>query len=65
MSQKTQLFISFVSPYKAVHKCTIARWLKTSMAGAGVDLATYKAHSTRMASVSKAKAHGHDVQNSQ
>jgi hypothetical protein len=56
--QKSQLLLSFVKPHKAVHKCTIARWLKLTMQETGIDTSVYKAHSTRMASVSKAKAQG-------
>jgi site-specific recombinase XerD len=56
--QKSQLLISFVKPHQAIHKCTIARWLKMTMQGSGIDTSVYKAHSTRMASVSKARAQG-------
>ena len=43
-----RLFFSYISPHKRVSKDTIARWIKTVMALAGI--------STRMASSSKAKA---------
>jgi integrase len=57
-AQKTQLLISFKSPYEPVSTSTIARWLKMLMELAGVDIQTYKAHSTRSASTSKAKERG-------
>ena len=50
------LFISFVKPYKAVTRDTLARWIRTVMCAAGVDTDLFKAHSVRSASVSKAKA---------
>ena len=46
------LFCSFAPPYKAVGTQTIARWTKTTMASAGIDINTFKAHSTRGASAS-------------
>ena len=54
----SQLLISFQAPHKPVTTSTIARWLKTIMEMAGIDTNTYKAHSTRAASTSKAKAKG-------
>ena len=51
-----RLFISYISPYKSVRTDTIGRWIKTVMALAGIDVSKFKAHSTRMASSSKAKA---------
>jgi hypothetical protein len=52
------LFISYQKPYKAVSTETISRWLKTMLAKAGVDITLFKAHSTRSAATSKAKACG-------
>ena len=34
----TNLFISFVGPYKPVSKSTVSRWIKTTLGLAGVDL---------------------------
>ena len=51
-----RLFISYISPYKSVSIDTIGRWIKTVMVLAGIDVSKFKAHSTRMASSSKAKA---------
>lgn len=51
----TQLFISYVKPFKPVTSATIGRWIKTVMFKAGIDCDKYKAHSVRSASTSKAK----------
>ena len=50
----TRLFLSFGKPHHAVVSSTIARWLKTVMAAAGIDISQFKAHSTRSASTSTA-----------
>ena len=49
------LLISFKKPYKRVTKQTISRWLNKVMFEAGIDIDTFKPHSTRAAAVSKAK----------
>ena len=49
------MFISFNKPYNVVTKDTIARWIKTILKLAGIDIATFKPHSTRAASSSAAK----------
>ena len=54
----TQLFISFACPYKPVHTSTTSRWIKTVMQEAGIDIDSYKAHSTRAASTSAALQNG-------
>jgi len=50
----TNLFISFVRPYRSVSKSTISRWVKTTLGLAGVDLSRFKPHSIRAASSSAA-----------
>ena len=45
-------------PHKAVTAATISRWLKEILCRAGVDTNIFKAHSTRTASTSAAKARG-------
>ena len=45
-------------PHKAVTAATISRWLKEILFRAGVDTNIFKAHSTRTASTSAAKARG-------
>ena len=52
------LFISFKKPHKATCSASIARWLKTVLASAGIDTGHFKAHSTRAASASAAKSVG-------
>ena len=48
------VFISFQKPHCKVSCATIARWTKTVMSDAGIDVGKYKAHSTRAASTSTA-----------
>ena len=50
----SRLFLSFGKPHYAVVSSTVARWLKTTMAAAGIDISHFKAHSTRAASTSAA-----------
>ena len=51
---ETALLLSFTRPHAKVSRDTIARWIRTVMAEAGVDTAVFKAHSTRAAATSKA-----------
>ena len=44
------LFISNTKPYQSVQPSTLAKWLLVAMEAAGIDTATYKAHSTRSSS---------------
>jgi hypothetical protein len=53
-----QLFISYVKPHKAVVSTSIARWITYILRLAGIDTSTFRAHSTRSASTSKAIAQG-------
>ena len=59
--QKHQLLLATVEPHQPVVSSTIAHWLTAVMRLAGVDVSVYKAHSTRAASTSKAKAEGLSV----
>ncbi|VDI63893.1 Hypothetical predicted protein [Mytilus galloprovincialis] len=53
--RKTQkLILSCVKPYQHVSKATIARWVKTVLQLAGIDITIYKSHITRSASTSAA-----------
>ena len=54
----TQLFIACIKPHNPVTSSTIARWLKSMLEEAGIDIAIFKAHSTRGASVSAAAQKG-------
>ena len=55
---ESRLFVSFIRPHKAITSSTIARWLKTILQQAGVDIAIFGAHSTRGASASAAARGG-------
>lgn len=48
------LFVSYRKPHLAVTPSTIARWIKTILASAGIDITSFSAHSTRGASSSYA-----------
>ena len=52
------LWVSLVKPHKAIGRQTLSRWLKDLLKLAGIDTSVFTAHSTRMASTSKAKAMG-------
>jgi len=58
---KHKLLLGTVPPHNPVKACTVANWLKKLMAAAGIDVEKYKAHSTRAAAASKAKAGGMSV----
>ena len=47
-----------VKPHKPVSASTVGRWIKETLKAAGINTATYKAHSTRSASTSKAALAG-------
>ena len=57
-----QLLIAAQKPHQAVTKPTIARWIKTILGESGIDIMTFKAHSTRAASTSKAEALGLSIE---
>ena len=48
-----ELFLSFVNPHKPAVSSTISVWLKNVLRKAGIDISTFKAHSTRSASTFK------------
>ena len=51
-------FIINTKPYKQCTPDTIARWIKTTMQGAGIDSGIFQPHSVRTASTSAAKRRG-------
>jgi len=53
-----QLLVSFRSPHNSITVTTISRWLRWCMERAGIDTATFKAHSVRGAATSKARVKG-------
>ena len=54
----TKLFISGKAPHKPVPTCTISKWIKSSLAAAGIDITVFSTHSTRSTSSSFAKSKG-------
>ena len=49
----TQLFLTSSKPHKPVTVDTLARWAKSLLQESGVDITTFKCHSTRSAVTSK------------
>ena len=54
VSSQSQLLLRYVEPYKPVSRDTVTRWVRCTMALAGIDVTKYSANSTRAASVSAA-----------
>lgn len=55
------LFIGCVKPHKPVTSSTISRWVRNLMQASGIDVSTFKSHSTRAASTSAATSLGVSV----
>ena len=53
----TQLFVALNRPHKPVTKSTIARWIKTVLKYAGINMDIFKPHSVRSAACSAVKGH--------
>ena len=53
-----QLLVSYMAPYKAISRDTLARWTVKTLDLAGIDTSKYKGHSTRGASASAARKLG-------
>ncbi len=53
-----QIFISFTKPHRKVCAETVARWIKTIMSMAGINVKDYTAHSVRAAATSRASGLG-------
>ena len=51
---KNPLFLSYIKPHGPVTSTTLARWVRSTLAQAGIDTTTFKAHSSRSASSSAA-----------
>ena len=49
---ESKLLISFQKPHRAVSKDTVARWVKSTLANAGINVTPFATHSTRAASTS-------------
>ena len=54
-TQKTQLLLSYIKPHSPVKACTLSNWICAVLKYADVDIKTFKSHSVRSASTSKAK----------
>jgi len=57
-TQNTRLFLSYTKPYHPVSKSTLSRWVKHVMEKSGIDIKTFRPHSTRSASTSGALRSG-------
>ena len=57
-AQNTRLFLSYTKPYHPVSKSTLSRWVKHVMEKSGIDIKTFRPHSTRSASTSAALRSG-------
>lgn len=53
-SRKTTLFLSWIGKHHPVTSSTIARWLKSTMSEAGIDVGIFKSRLVRGATCSKA-----------
>lgn len=52
------LLISYMKPHKPVTNSTVARWIRSTLQDAGIDVSIFSAHSSRTASTSySANAH--------
>lgn len=45
--EESRVFLSLITPYKAVTYSTIARWLKSLLEAAGIDTSVFNVHSVR------------------
>ena len=57
----TKFLFATVSPYGPPHKDTIARWVKNTLAQAGVNTKIFSSHSCRSSASSKAGNMGMDL----
>ena len=53
---ETRLFLTTKKPFKAASRPTVSRWVKQTLASAGVNMNIFTPHSTRSASTSTAMA---------
>ena len=51
---QTKLFLGTVKPHNPVALSTVARWLRSMMEKAGIDISVFKAHSKRGTAVTAA-----------
>ena len=48
----SRLLISYTKPHKSVTNSTVARWIRSTLQDAGIDVSVFSAHSSRTASSS-------------
>ena len=58
LRSSSQLLISTIKPHKPKASCSVARWLRSLLEKAGIDVSIFKAHSIRGAATSKASMAG-------
>lgn len=56
-NEEIYLLISYIKPHKRISRDSLSRWVKLVLSSSGIDTTVFKAHSTRAAFVSKAKAY--------
>ena len=56
-----EVFVTLKKPHHKASRDTVARWIRTVLKVAGIDVNKFKPGSTRAAAVSKAKACGGQV----
>ena len=56
--ENTQLFLSYIKPFKPISKDTLSRWIKEILKATGINTDKYSLHSTRAASTSKCRSKG-------
>ena len=55
---KTKLLLSYIKPYQEIGSKTVSRWLKESLAEAGIDITLFQGHSVQVAASSAARQSG-------
>ena len=58
---KTQLLLGYIKPHVEVSSSTISQWIKETLKLSGINVTTFKGHSTRPASSSKVGSTGLSV----
>ena len=60
---KTQLLLGYIKRHAEVSSSTVSWWIKETLKLSGIDVTTFKGHSTRVASSSKVGSIGLSVSN--
>ena len=58
---KTQLLLGYIKPHVEVSSSTVSQWIKETLKPSGIDVTTFKGHSTRAVSSSKVGSTGLSV----